>query len=361
MAFLDNSGDIILDAVLTEVGRKKLGRGASLNIQNFALGDDEINYGLFDLTVESALSDLEILQTPVLESVTARPAGVNHGLLRMVSAADILYLPVTKVNPKRQLHAAPAVITSELKINTAPVDNVFLIAANAETATSLGASATITTSKLYGQRDWVQGYLPGSPKDAAIVFESGLNTRDLPKDLFGDGFTVNLRDTSYTFSLDKRLFSGGTTGVNAGGGPAIFTDTVTGIPHLGVKMTPRIFSAVTYGGTEAYNYGFIEAAGLPTNLYISSGPATVPLTDITMIDGPTTTSACIAPTAQPHLQALVTDILYTQLGTGPVTSDSLFNDSDSTTKYYYIDSFMYVAGTITGASTQVALRLIKKA
>ena len=80
-----------------------------------------------------------------------------------------------------------------------------------------------------------------------------------------------------------------------------------------------------------------------------------------MIDGPTTTSACIAPVAQPSLQALVTDILYTQLGSGPVTSDSLFSDSDTTTKYYYIDSFMYVAGADTGASTQVPLRLIKKA
>ena len=48
MAFLDNSGGIILDAVLTEKGRKLMATGGGISISKFALGDDEINYGLFD-------------------------------------------------------------------------------------------------------------------------------------------------------------------------------------------------------------------------------------------------------------------------------------------------------------------------
>ena len=39
MAFLDNSGDIILDAVLTELGRKRMADG-DFNITQFAFGDD---------------------------------------------------------------------------------------------------------------------------------------------------------------------------------------------------------------------------------------------------------------------------------------------------------------------------------
>ena len=46
MAFLDNSGDIILDAVLTEEGRKKMADG-TFRITKFALGDDEIDYSLY--------------------------------------------------------------------------------------------------------------------------------------------------------------------------------------------------------------------------------------------------------------------------------------------------------------------------
>ena len=48
MAFQDNSGDIILDVVLTDEGRRRLARGDnSFSIVKFALGDDEINYSLF--------------------------------------------------------------------------------------------------------------------------------------------------------------------------------------------------------------------------------------------------------------------------------------------------------------------------
>ena len=42
MAFLDNSGDIILDAVLTDTGVAKMASG-EFKITKFALGDDEIN------------------------------------------------------------------------------------------------------------------------------------------------------------------------------------------------------------------------------------------------------------------------------------------------------------------------------
>ena len=45
MAFLDNSGDIILDAVLTDAGRQRMAKG-DFSIVKFDLADDEINYEL---------------------------------------------------------------------------------------------------------------------------------------------------------------------------------------------------------------------------------------------------------------------------------------------------------------------------
>ena len=76
MGFLDNSGDIILDAVLTDHGRKLLAKGdGSFQITKFALADDEINYTLYNATHPSgsAYYDVEILQTPVLEAFTDNP------------------------------------------------------------------------------------------------------------------------------------------------------------------------------------------------------------------------------------------------------------------------------------------------
>ena len=85
MAFLDNSGDIILDAVLTDLGRKRLAQG-NFKISKFALGDDEIDYTLYNRNHPSGSSyfDLEIMQTPVFEAFTQTNANINYGL--MISA-----------------------------------------------------------------------------------------------------------------------------------------------------------------------------------------------------------------------------------------------------------------------------------
>ena len=71
MAFLDNSGDIILDAVLTDAGRQRMARG-EFKIVKFAFCDEEINYTTYNGNHESgsAFADLEIMQTPILESFT---------------------------------------------------------------------------------------------------------------------------------------------------------------------------------------------------------------------------------------------------------------------------------------------------
>jgi len=100
MAFLDNSGDIILDAVLTDTGRLRLAQGdGSFKIAKFALGDDEINYSLYNKNHASgsAYFDLEILQTPILEAFTNNSSQVKSRLMT-ISRTNILYMPVLKLN-----------------------------------------------------------------------------------------------------------------------------------------------------------------------------------------------------------------------------------------------------------------------
>jgi hypothetical protein len=106
MAFLDNSGDIILDAVLTDTGRKRLAAGdGSFRIAKFAVGDDEVDYTLYRNSNAaegvhpsgSAYYDINILQTPVLEAFTNNTSIMNHKLVSYVRD-DLLYLPVIKNN-----------------------------------------------------------------------------------------------------------------------------------------------------------------------------------------------------------------------------------------------------------------------
>jgi len=135
MAFLDNN-IITLDAVLTDVGRKRLAQGnGSFKITQFALGDDEINYGLYDPnnTSGSAYYDLNILQTPVFEAITNASTALKYNLVTLNNNTT-LYLPVLKLNTllsgKSQYNGSYVVIANDTAYttivgssNTSPLTN----------------------------------------------------------------------------------------------------------------------------------------------------------------------------------------------------------------------------------------------
>jgi hypothetical protein len=69
MAYLDNT-EITVDAILTKKGREKLAAGDGLNITKFALGDDEIDYTLYEPAHPkgSAYYDAAIKAIPITEA-----------------------------------------------------------------------------------------------------------------------------------------------------------------------------------------------------------------------------------------------------------------------------------------------------
>jgi hypothetical protein len=50
MGFLDNTGIVTIDAILTKKGREYLAKGQGFEIVKFAIADDEIDYGLWTPT-----------------------------------------------------------------------------------------------------------------------------------------------------------------------------------------------------------------------------------------------------------------------------------------------------------------------
>lgn len=183
MAFLDNSGDIILDAVLTDTGRMRLAKGdGSFKIVKFALGDDEINYTRFDLNHPSgsAYADLELLQTPVLESFTNNTSVMNTRLVT-IPRNDLFYLPVIKLNELRTGTERNAEI------------NQFAVAVNQETVT------TFTTV----QDGIIDGTGAGG-RDNFIRIDQGLDTTEISATRALDPFLV---ETQYILEIDNRLGS----------------------------------------------------------------------------------------------------------------------------------------------------------
>ena len=122
MAFLDNSGDIILDAVLTDTGRMRMAKGdGSFRIVSFAFGDDEIDYSNYTAVTASGYEDLQILQTPVLEAFTNNASSMKSKLLTIPNP-NHLYLPVVKLNEVYSNDSARH------------ADNVFVVAVDQSTA-----------------------------------------------------------------------------------------------------------------------------------------------------------------------------------------------------------------------------------
>jgi len=84
MAYLDNS-EIIVDAILTKKGREKLAAGQALNITQFALGDDEIDYALYDAAHPkgSAYYDSAIRAIPILEASPDETQNLRYKLVTL--------------------------------------------------------------------------------------------------------------------------------------------------------------------------------------------------------------------------------------------------------------------------------------
>ncbi len=83
MAFLDSSSqNIVVDAVLTDIGRQKLAQG-NFNIIKFAAGDDEVDYGMIVRYGRTVGQEKIEKNTPVFEAVTNNKLALVHPLVSL--------------------------------------------------------------------------------------------------------------------------------------------------------------------------------------------------------------------------------------------------------------------------------------
>ena len=183
MAFLDNSGDIILDAVLTDTGRLRLAKGdGSFSIAKFAFGDDEINYKLYDKNHASgsAYYDIAILQTPVLEAFTNNFSSLKSKLLS-ISRTNLLYLPVVRRNT-----------TVGVANNATTLVPTILVDQN-----------TVDTTAITDTGAYINGYNLAQTA-TPLVFDQGIESNAI-----GNGNDIDLDadlvETQYIVEIDNRL------------------------------------------------------------------------------------------------------------------------------------------------------------
>jgi len=99
MGFLDNSGDIFIDAVLTDEGRERLARNdGTFAIVRWRPGDDEIDYTFWNALTGSDSKDLKILDTPVFEAFSNEGIALRYPLIT-IQNARLQFLPEMVAKP----------------------------------------------------------------------------------------------------------------------------------------------------------------------------------------------------------------------------------------------------------------------
>ena len=324
MAFLDNSGDIILDAVLTDTGRMRLAKGdGSFKIVKFALGDDEINYGLFNKNDSrgSAYYDLAIMQSPVLEAFTNNTSILKHKLMSF-PRTNLLYLPVIKLNdiaqPAAVLTAASGTVSVVAPTNeSSSGTGIFILPANTDTSNKLE-----TTGELFSAAGSPGILSPGR----FIVTNQGEDTTEKS---FKQQLESDLMETQYIVQLDSRLCS------------------LTNITMSDNAISPSYIDddlVASYYLTLDNNTEYVSQISVPT------GDEQTPQEAV--IAGPKGTRLVF--NLKPTEEIKTGTHFFETLG-GGTAGDLTINGKD----YYFIDTNVRVTGATTGYSIDIPVRVMK--
>lgn len=322
MAFLDNSGDIILDAVLTDTGRYRLAKGdGSFRITKFALGDDEINYKLYDKNNASgsAYYDLEIMQTPILEAFTNNTSMLQYKLLS-IPRTNLLYLPVLKVNNN----------ADTLTAGTVAANQGFAVMVTNETYTEVGSPSGIFNGEY-------------SNSDQVVKIDQGLDTTEISWKYELD---QDLKETQYIIEIDSRL------GIIGNSQKPQLNATVSFIDDDNIA---------SYYLSQESDPGFITNNKQYRNTTTQWSSETTSLPEVATITGPQGTTLFFK--IKTTTELISSNFLFEQIG-GTLSLADFKSDwggsATATGTYKYIDTIMKITGATTGYRLDIPVRFIKK-
>ena len=311
MAFQDNSGDIILAVVLTDEGRRRLAKGdGSFRIVKFALGDEEINYELYNTNHSSGSShyDLEILQTPILEAFTNNTSTMKTKLIT-IPRNDLLYLPILKLNEAdNPMHSSGS----------------FMVASDKNTEDNTDKNLT-TSVAISSDGATVPGFIFGATlgeRGGSIRVDAGINNENSTTSITD----TSLIETQFMIEMDNRL------------GQLISSDG-------SVRLSPDSVdddNMATYILSRAINPKFVHTPSSPNE----TGTATP-------IQGPMFANVHFKILASQSLQTGY--YLFDKIG----STITMQNYGGALSNVKFIDTIVRVSGVTTGYSLDIPVRFVK--
>ena len=303
MGFLDNSGDIILDAVLTDAGRARLAAGdGSFKIVKYAFADDEIDYAKYNKNNVNGTPyyDIEILKTPVLEAFTNNTSLMKSKLIS-ISRTNLLYLPVVQIN---ETDGEP------LNSTTTQAANSFAVLVDEATDDVYEALSTDNTKGVFYSTKNTTKY---------VQLDQGLDTTEISKN---QALAPALVETHFIVEIDNRLGTLSSPGNVAQPFSFLDDDNIATYNIANVNDIQGFFAAING-----------DTVGSP-------------------IAGPRGTAFRFK--VKPSLELQTSNFLFTKLG----TTGNTWSGASGT--YSYIDSIVKVTGATTRYSINVPIRYVKK-
>ena len=310
MAFIDNSGNTILDAVLTDLGRELLAKSdGSFVITEFGLGDDEINYALYDPSAAGAEATT-IQQLPVFEALTNNGIALKHKLIN-VSETNLLYLPILKLN---ELHSDTARTTS----------GYFAVCVDKD-----------TEDRVFGERTAgaaagsVQGVMGGANPGSwpnYIKIDQGLDTTQISPTQELPG---NLKETNYQLKMDNRF-----------GWPIDLDNNA-------------MATTVVDDNQQATFDAFLTDIAAPNALVVEINDTTDSVAQ--SLSGPRGTTLRLKIRSSLNLQNQ--PFYFQQLGS--TMSSSTFASTGKSNDLYYIDTIISIEGWKMGYKIDIPIRFLK--
>tara|TARA_B100000287_G_scaffold428417_1_gene479792 strand:+ start:506 stop:1510 length:1005 start_codon:yes stop_codon:yes gene_type:complete len=330
-SFLDNSGDIIVYATLTALGRARAtgGTGLGQQIVKFCVFDDEINYGLYDKNNASgsAYADLEIMQTPIMQPQSMNNPTGKYGLSTR-PYINSLYMVTAKVNELLPQQCVK------------PYQGIYYLAVNDGTT---GPALKNLLGESYVLEAGLQNGL-------GIVIETGItdatagvgDQQSKQRDIISQGLMgTTLRVRYNTNVLAQVLGPGRGSYFNNNGG--------NGRAQVNLPLQPT-------------SAGIANSTG-----NVSFGTATIRVINNQMVyrendNEPVTANSVIASSRAGVVKLnfntrVLTDSQYAEKGRTSVTSTELFGQGSGT--YKTIDTMVSLEWS-NGATMDLPIRLIKK-
>ena len=180
MGYLNNQ-TITVDAILTTKGRELLSKGAQFfNITQFALCDDEIDYGLYDVThpLGSNYFGQVIENMPLLEAFPDTDQLMKHKLITLPRG--------TKFIPSVKVASTVINLSSAARIATVSPSTSNLAGGNG----LLGFTAVLSDSTIANLR-----VAPGGQLQAGVA-------SSIPTFLSDDGTARSVTAVGYSFQLE---------------------------------------------------------------------------------------------------------------------------------------------------------------